>query len=738
MRIKEVNVRKYGPVDDFRLICDDIQVIYGRNEAGKTALVDAITTALFQKKSVFPGQDRFKEDKSFLLSKNVTVILEHSGKNYFFPGPLKFEQLINLPHYHLAGLFIIRAGDLSLRKDKKWEDRVKEFLSGIPANIERIKEKIGEEVDLTPSGDWSDRQPARKKTKIKEKEERVEDLLRAIEKLKLIRQKEKILKDKTGRRDNLKRKLEDIRALKSYKLHKRIKDAYLNWRRNKSFFLDYQRYLNDDLELWLKNEREKESFTSKINSCKYEIEAILKDLETMDEESLHLKKNREDLLNKKRMIAAFSIDKDMTDVSFSQRNISNKTSKLLLYITLGVILSVIGGILLLLSKSFSGWSLVYFVSLITGIYLLINSYFLNKLKMNLKKKKEEILEKGKKIWPECGSLNEIFTKCNSLDLEISKIESKLDYIERKKEEKLLSLKKKKEELKSVEKQLHFIDENIKKLREKTGLSSFSQLEKKLAEKREIELEIKSLEKILADSTGTDDLLAWEREAEKEVPEPDVEEEDLRIEGKIEEELSRLNEEIQSLKEEIASFVQGELGRLQIKKITDIWTELEEVESTLRHWYQDREAALLAWEILDKIGQDTEKVLLDTIMDEKKGVSFYFNLITSGRYKKVNWKENSLYVEHSDGKIYPVNVLSSGTQDQLFFSLRLGILKRGLPEGTFILLDDAFLTSDTTRREQQVRVCYQLVREGWQIFYFTVDEGLRDLFCRICKIKPVIL
>lgn len=735
MKIKEIKVKNYGPIDEFHTLCGDVQVIYGRNETGKTALVDAITTALFQKKSVFPGQDRFKKYE------DITLRLEHSGKEYFFPGSVKFEQLVNLPHFHLAGLFIIRAGDLSLRKDRKWKDKVKEFLSGIPANIERIKEKIGEEVGLTPGGEWSDRQAMRRKSEIKEKEKRKNDLLQAIEKLKQMCQREKILKDKMKRRDLLKKKLENIRVLKSYRLHRRVKDAYLKWRRSKSLLLDYQRYLEEDLDLWLKKEQEKQSLFSRRESCKYELDALRKDLKIMDGERLSLEKQEKDLLNKRNAVIRLSIDKKARELILYQRDFSPRVLKLSFYTVLGTIL-FLSGIFLSLVGIFLGWGLIYtFSSLFLsagGVYLLFLSYFLRKEKLNLERKKMDILEKGRKLWSECRDIDELVEKCEKLNLDISKVESKLGYIDQKRKEKLSFLEKKEEELRSFDKQLEVVENEIEEFRNKTGLSSLSQLEKKIRDKRKIELEIDSLQRVLIDSTGTDDFLLWEKEAEKEIPEPDIKEEDLTGEGKFEKELSQLNEEIQNLKEDIASFVHGELGRFQIKEVTDIWRELEQVENTLRSWYQDKEAALLAWSILDEVGQDIEKILLDTVADEKNGVSFYFSLITSGRYRKVRWEEDSIYVKQNNGESYPVEALSSGTQDQLFFSLRLGILKRGFPEGTFLLLDDAFLTSDSQRREQQVRVCQELAKQGWQIFYFTVDEHLRDLFCRMCHIKPLIL
>ena len=47
---------------------------------------------------------------------------------------------------------------------------------------------------------------------------------------------------------------------------------------------------------------------------------------------------------------------------------------------------------------------------------------------------------------------------------------------------------------------------------------------------------------------------------------------------------------------------------------------------------------------------------------------------------------------------------------------------------FLLLDDAFQHSDWNRRELLVDHTLSLVRErGWQVFYFTMDNHIRDLF-----------
>jgi len=741
MRIKEINVRDYGPVKNFYIRCEDINIIYGRNEAGKTALIDAITGALFHKKSIFPGQDRFEKNSPSLFKKNVSLVLEHLGKEYIFPGSFKFEQIVNLPHYHLARLFIIRSGDLTLSEDEKWQDRIKEFLSGTPVNIERIKEKIGEEVGLTPGGDWSDRQPARKKSQVKEKEERRKDLIAAIERLQQVHQKEKALRDKLQERRVLREKNNRIKLLRAYLRNKRIKEAFLDWSRQKIFFLDYERYLDEDLKLWRQKERELHSLLDLKQNCQKDLQEIEKELQKIKEEEDTLREEKENLINQKDRATALSLFRDAEELPVYKKDIARGVLKLPLYLISGLIFTT-GGIFLLFVKGLKALTPTYtFLTILLlglGIYFLFYYYLIKSKQFGLKKLEESVVERGRKIWSGVKNVDEILKTFHSLNSEILRIESRLEYVSKEREKKWGKLREKQKQHKELELKIQSINEEIKSLRDKTGLSTLSQLEEKLKDKQSINLKIKSTENTLKDLLGTDDPVIWEKEAKKEIREPEIDKEELLKEEEIERKLSELDKDIQDLTAQVTSFTQGELGRLKIKETTGIWEELRKVEDALNRYYLDKRAALLAWDVLSQVGREIEKILLDTVSDEKNGVSFYFNQITSGRYQKVRWDKGSLYVTDNRGRGYSIETLSSGTQDQLFFSLRMGLLKRGFPEGCFILLDDAFLTSDTARRERQIKMCDQLVRQGWQIFYFTVDESLRDLFCRICDIEPIIL
>jgi uncharacterized protein YhaN len=84
---------------------------------------------------------------------------------------------------------------------------------------------------------------------------------------------------------------------------------------------------------------------------------------------------------------------------------------------------------------------------------------------------------------------------------------------------------------------------------------------------------------------------------------------------------------------------------------------------------------------------------------------------------------------NQGRSGSLDFLSTGAKEQVMIALRMMFARRYLGDVPgFLLLDDAFQHSDWNRRELLVDHTLRLVRErGWQVFYFTMDNHLRDLF-----------
>ena len=77
--------------------------------------------------------------------------------------------------------------------------------------------------------------------------------------------------------------------------------------------------------------------------------------------------------------------------------------------------------------------------------------------------------------------------------------------------------------------------------------------------------------------------------------------------------------------------------------------------------------------------------------------------------------------------------STGTREQAFLALRIGFASLLMKKKTgFLILDDAFQHSDWERRGNCMQVLLDLVAAGWQVFYLTMDDHIRDLFVEAGK------
>lgn len=141
------------------------------------------------------------------------------------------------------------------------------------------------------------------------------------------------------------------------------------------------------------------------------------------------------------------------------------------------------------------------------------------------------------------------------------------------------------------------------------------------------------------------------------------------------------------------------------------------------------------EIIAKIGLNEVLTRIQSEEDEKirqdlntPEVSKIMATLT-GRYQDLDLVENQLIVSSQTNQ-YPLENLSTGAREQIQLALRLGItshLSGGDP--LFLVLDDAFQHSDWNRRITLVKSMVALVKEGWQVTYLSMDDHIRDLFLK---------
>lgn len=730
MKISKIKVKNYGPIKEFLAQCGKIEVFYGRNEAGKTALVDAITTALFKRRDIFSHQDRFE-------GKNFEVVIKDKGEEYSFPGGKKFSEITNLPHYQLAQLFIVRAGELALREDEKWWDSVKEFLSGIPVKINRLIEKINDRVGITGSGDWSNRHPNYIKKEIERMKTRKEELEISIDNLKQIQDKEKELEKREKEKTILEKKLENFYLWQEYLRYEQANKAYKEWKRQKQILLDYQRYRKEDLDKWREREGRKKDIEKEKLILQQNMENLEKEMKDEEDEEDRLTKKYQEFIQKRDRANLFSINDKF--LRFKVQNEVLNSQKLKGFLWVGGGLFVLGTIFLFLSVFFIFFFTLGWAVLVGGGIFLSLYTKLQRRKSKLKIKRKEILKVSRNIWEDCQDIWSIPSLWEKLQNSLSTLQGRLSKVREEKEKKVKKLKEMEEKFKDLKMEFERVGEEINQIRSKIGVLDPLELERKIEEKKDIKNIIERNKNILVDTLKIDEPYLWEERLQKKIIRPKVEIVFLpEEEKKLKEDIKLREKEIEKLKEEILAFQEGELGRLGIKEEPQIWIELGKLNKDLENYNRQRQAALLSRNILTKVNEELNKELLGVINDEKMGVSAYFSYITRGRYQKVEWRQGSIYVEDKDGASYSTEDLSTGTLDQLLFSLRLSILRKALPGGGFFILDDAFLTSDYERREKLVQLCQDLSYHGWQILYFTVDDHLRDLFSQICGIEPKVL
>ncbi len=150
------------------------------------------------------------------------------------------------------------------------------------------------------------------------------------------------------------------------------------------------------------------------------------------------------------------------------------------------------------------------------------------------------------------------------------------------------------------------------------------------------------------------------------------------------------------------------------------------------------------QIVEKIDAWRERaavgILLDEIRDEYekfrqpetlREASIYLAKLTSGKYTRI-WTplaNDILLVDTEDSTALPVEVLSRGTREQLFVSLRLALVAAFARRGIHLpmILDDVFVNFDAGRTKIAVSVLREFAREGHQLLVFTCHEHVWQLF-----------
>lgn len=194
---------------------------------------------------------------------------------------------------------------------------------------------------------------------------------------------------------------------------------------------------------------------------------------------------------------------------------------------------------------------------------------------------------------------------------------------------------------------------------------------------------------------------------------------------VEHKVSSFHKELNDLKElknqAIHDMTNTKLSIEQLEKDGTYTDELQLYENEkataqrlVDEWISDKLAAgMIKW----TLGQVTKDRFEEIITDAET----YFHLLTDGEYERIVFKEDELFVQHENGHVVDVRVLSRGTSEPLYVAIRLAYIKntRDMMELP-VIMDDPFVNFDERRRENMYRLL-QSLSSDLQIIYFTFDD-----------------
>lgn len=206
---------------------------------------------------------------------------------------------------------------------------------------------------------------------------------------------------------------------------------------------------------------------------------------------------------------------------------------------------------------------------------------------------------------------------------------------------------------------------------------------------------------------------------------------------LEEELNRmdkiLDEELQKLENLKARIAQE--TRLDSPDWEDLITALREKRENVANSYKFVTADILAkvqvYAVIQEFREQENERIATGLKSEE--LTRPLHAIT-GCYKGIRHEaDRGLILTTDEDEEYPLVALSTGAREQAFLAMRMGfssIMMKG--QTAFLILDDAFQHSDWPRRANLVNQILMLVKSGWQVFYFTMDDHIKELFLKAGK------
>ncbi|MDZ4658597.1 MAG: AAA family ATPase [Bythopirellula sp.] len=198
---------------------------------------------------------------------------------------------------------------------------------------------------------------------------------------------------------------------------------------------------------------------------------------------------------------------------------------------------------------------------------------------------------------------------------------------------------------------------------------------------------------------------------------------------------QFSQQLEAAQSELKSLVDGRGARrheqrllAEDRSLAERQLELSCLEKQLENARQEwREHATVS-RVLERLRHHYEKNRQPETLSE---ASRYMAQLTGGEYVRV-WTpiaDDILLVENSAGQSLQVEVLSRGTREQLFLSIRLAVVSTFAKRGVQLpmVLDDVLVNFDAVRTQRAAEVLRDFAAGGHQVMLFTCHEHMWQMF-----------
>jgi hypothetical protein len=723
VRIQRLSIRNFGPLRDFVLLPGPVTVVYGQNEAGKTSCIDALVRALRER--VQPGREQLieqtREGPGFQGEIDLLLDPEDGGSVL---------ELLR-EHPSLARLFIVRDADPSLQTGRSWLNSIRDRLVGI--DLVRISELIRNRARLTVNGTLRDAH-ADERQRLSERVARIEAFLDDLPGIgKLQEEIHQVELQRTAARNHG----EKLRGAERFERFRTAERAVGTLRENERRLQELERFGDNDLLEWREAISALREAAAIAKTAENESSRLRSELDLAEEESKKRRLARDRGIAEAEAVQSARLAEDLEEARTAAANAGTWS---LWKLPLGAG----GGLLLLLSIALitqatdasgthaASMGLAAGTAATFGLIAAALSITASSRIRHAAAVTEDLLARARAHLGEVQSLSDCSVQLQKSVIQHERLEGELvaakSVVESIEERELSARKVEEDRIRSLD----AAQRQIAAIRNRVGLSSIEQLEAKTRERGETKALRIEAQKTLSSLLGNlDDTQLIEDQLEPlRVEDPGMGPNPQKL-AVLESELEAFDARFIILRSQLTERLDRSLASIGLDDIGKLRAERIRLRRAVEQIDNQTKGANLALQGLRELSSDIDRPLREALGNGPEAAGHYLSKLTAGRYRAITLEgTQDLSVERDDGSRFPVEALSRGARDQLALAIRLSLVRRLLGEPGFLVLDDAFLTSDAGRREALTASLAELAAEGWQILYFTFDPVLRDNLGRL--------